>query len=184
MGDGHVDKSLRVLSLDGGGIRGIVLTKILQTIEAKAGKPIHELFDWIVGTSTGALLAAAIAKGRSPAYCQRLYFRLKDEVFKGSRPYSSEKLENFLIKEFGENTKTTSINKVKLVITVALGDRHPTELFLMRSYDPLAPEPQDLVKTTFSNKPFEPLPKPEFTNIWEACRYSASAPSYFRPKGR
>lgn len=177
-------KKLRVLSLDGGGVRGIVLTKILQAIEHEAKRPAHTLFDWIIGTSTGALFAAALATKKSPAYCQRLYFRLKDEVFKGSRPYDNKVIEDFLKKEFGENTKMTSITDHKLILTTALADRHPTELFLFRSYDPISAEIQDQVKTTVGNQRFDPLPKPEFTNIWEACRSSSAAPSYFRPHGR
>jgi len=38
-------------------------------------------------------------------YAQGLYFRLKDEVFKGRRPYDSEPLESFMKKEFGETTR-------------------------------------------------------------------------------
>ena len=174
-------RKLRILSLDGGGVRGIVLTKILQAIEHEAKRPAHELFDWIIGTSTGAILAAGLACKKSPAYCQRLYFKLKDEVFKGSRPYSEVNLENFLKSEFGEKTMMTSIKDHKLILTTALADRHPTELFLFRSYDPKAAEPRDRSRTTVGNELFEPLPKPDFTPIWEALRSSSAAPSFFKP---
>ena len=40
---------------------------------------------------------------------QQLYFRFKDQVFVGSRPYPSEPFEEFLKLEFGEDTKMTSI---------------------------------------------------------------------------
>jgi patatin-like phospholipase/acyl hydrolase len=50
-------KKYRILSIDGGGVRGIIPARILQEIEEKAGKPIYQLFDMIVGTSTGALIA-------------------------------------------------------------------------------------------------------------------------------
>lgn len=54
---------VQVLSLDGGGIRGLVLIQILMEIEAALGKPIQECFDWIGGTSTGGILALALARG-------------------------------------------------------------------------------------------------------------------------
>lgn len=42
-------------------------------------------------------------------YLRCLYFRMKEQVFKGSRPYESAPLEDFLKKEFGENTKMTDV---------------------------------------------------------------------------
>lgn len=43
----------RVLSIDGGGIRGIIPALVIAHLERKTGKPASELFDLIVGTSTG-----------------------------------------------------------------------------------------------------------------------------------
>ena len=57
----------QVLSLDGGGIRGLVLIQLLLAIEKAAGQPINTLFDWIAGTSTGGILALGIVHGR-PVY--------------------------------------------------------------------------------------------------------------------
>ena len=42
-------------------------------------------------------------------YAQGLYFRLKDEVFVGKRPYEAEPLENFMKREFGEQTRMTEV---------------------------------------------------------------------------
>ena len=44
---------VRVLSLDGGGIKGLVLAKILEGICQISGQKVTELFDWMTGTSTG-----------------------------------------------------------------------------------------------------------------------------------
>ena len=52
-----------VLSLDGGGMRGLILTEILLTLETLTGCEIYQLFDWISGTSTGSFLALSIANG-------------------------------------------------------------------------------------------------------------------------
>ena len=50
----------RVLCLDGGGIKGLILIELLSCIEKVTGKKIIDLFDWFVGTSTGAILALAL----------------------------------------------------------------------------------------------------------------------------
>ena len=57
---GQSPKGDRVLCLDGGGIKGLILIDMLVTIERIANKKITELFDWIIGTSTGGILALAI----------------------------------------------------------------------------------------------------------------------------
>ena len=54
----------RILSLDGGGIRGLVTLCILQEIERRMGKRITEIFDWIVGTSTGGIIALGLCYGK------------------------------------------------------------------------------------------------------------------------
>jgi len=51
---------IRILSIDGGGLRGIIPLKILKEIENRTGRPISESFDLIAGTSTGGILACAL----------------------------------------------------------------------------------------------------------------------------
>ena len=51
----------RVLSIDGGGIRGIIPALVIAHLEQKTGQPASELFDLIVGTSTGGMLALGLA---------------------------------------------------------------------------------------------------------------------------
>ena len=50
----------RLLFLDGGGMKGLIQIEILCHIEKMTGKKITELFDWIIGTSTGAIVAMAL----------------------------------------------------------------------------------------------------------------------------
>ncbi|XP_068522146.1 85/88 kDa calcium-independent phospholipase A2 isoform X2 [Anas acuta] len=171
----------RLLCLDGGGIRGLVLIQLLLAIEKAAGRPIREIFDWIAGTSTGGILALAIVHGKPMDYMRCLYFRMKDMVFRGSRPYESEPLDEFLKKEFGENTKMTDVQKPKVIVTGTLCDRQPAELHLFRNY----PVPETKVSTEYkTTASFKPLTRPEDQLVWRAARCSGAAPTYFRPIGR
>lgn len=60
-----MQKVWRILSIDGGGIRGIIPAIILASIEERTGKPISALFDLIAGTSTGGILALGLTKPNS-----------------------------------------------------------------------------------------------------------------------
>lgn len=92
----HPDKiNIRVLTLDGGGIRGIILAKILDALEKVAKKEIYKLFDLIAGTSTGSILAMMLCRKGTPAESLRMYFKLKDQIFTGKKPYNCQKLEHF-----------------------------------------------------------------------------------------
>jgi uncharacterized protein len=52
---------VKVLSIDGGGIRGLIPALVLSAIEERTGRRVAELFDFIAGTSTGGILACALA---------------------------------------------------------------------------------------------------------------------------
>uniref|UniRef100_A0A3Q3WQJ9 phospholipase A2 n=1 Tax=Mola mola TaxID=94237 RepID=A0A3Q3WQJ9_MOLML len=171
----------RLLCLDGGGIKGLVLIQMLIALEREAGRPIRELFDWVAGTSTGGILALAIIHGKSMEYLRCLYFRMKEQVFKGSRPYESAPLEDFLKKEFGENTRMTDVQYPRVMVTSVLADRHPGELHIFRNYDPPSVHREPAYATTAT---FKPLTIPQEQLVWRAARSSGAAPTYFRPMGR
>uniref|UniRef100_A0A667WV15 phospholipase A2 n=1 Tax=Myripristis murdjan TaxID=586833 RepID=A0A667WV15_9TELE len=171
----------RLLCLDGGGIKGLVLIQMLIALEKEAGRPTRELFDWVSGTSTGGILALAIIHGKSMEYLRCLYFRMKEQVFKGSRPYESAPLEDFLKKEFGENTKMTDVRYPRVMVTSVLADRHPGELHIFRNYDPPSIHREPPYATTAT---FKPLTIPQEQLVWRAARSSGAAPTYFRPMGR
>ena len=56
----RAQETFTVLSIDGGGIRGIIPAKILAYIEEETGSPIADLFDLITGTSTGGIITLAL----------------------------------------------------------------------------------------------------------------------------
>ena len=55
---------IRILAIDGGGIRGLIPAVVLEHIEARAKRPISDLFHLIAGTSTGGILAAALSANK------------------------------------------------------------------------------------------------------------------------
>lgn len=58
----HSSKPVRILAIDGGGVRGVIPAMVLAEIERLTGRPVCRLFDLIAGTSTGAILALALTK--------------------------------------------------------------------------------------------------------------------------
>ena len=59
----EVNGGSRLLFLDGGGMKGLVLIEVMRQIEAATGRKITELFDWIVGSSIGGILALGLVYG-------------------------------------------------------------------------------------------------------------------------
>ncbi|MGA2216137.1 MAG: patatin-like phospholipase family protein, partial [Bryobacteraceae bacterium] len=57
---------IKILSIDGGGIRGIIPALVLAEIEKRTGRPIARLFDLIAGTSTGGILALGLSIPKQP----------------------------------------------------------------------------------------------------------------------
>ena len=69
--DSSRHKQFRILSVDGGGVRGVIPARILQAIEEQTAKSISELFDLVIGTSTGGLVVLALVtpnKDGTPTY--------------------------------------------------------------------------------------------------------------------
>ena len=169
-------KMQRILSLDGGGIRGLVTSLWLGGVEdtlAQAGKTggLLKHFDLLAGSSTGALVACGLGIGLSPAQLADLYRDERHTIFPGlasrlwsragrifsqgpSAPrYDGAGLEKVLKKVFGR----TTLGQLKV----------PT---LVTAYDTVTRTP--VVFKSFKAQ-HKALP------VWEVCRASAAAPTYF-----
>src|SRR5690348_12023103 len=81
-------KPRKILALDGGGIRGVITLEILLEIETqlrnKLGNPnltLSDYFDYIGGTSTGAIIAAGMALGKSVEEMLNFYDQYGAQMF-------------------------------------------------------------------------------------------------------
>ena len=66
-----------VLSIDGGGIRGIVPLRIISEIERRLGRPLTDAIDLAAGTSTGGIIAAGLSM-RDPKRPDQPRYKAKD----------------------------------------------------------------------------------------------------------
>ena len=118
----HLDPAFapkRILSLDGGGTKGIIEIAFLERIESllasRTSNPAEfrlcHYFDLIGGTSTGAIIATALALGMTAAEVKALYFRLAQKIFR--KPW-------FGIPGFAPRFHARGLGKVLLEV---LGDR-------------------------------------------------------------
>jgi uncharacterized protein len=118
-----------ILTIDGGGIKGIIPAYVCYEIEKQTGKKINELFDLISGSSTGSILGAGLAVGIPAETMLNMYINHGKDIFKKRikwfRPweylttpkYNREIIIDFLNNNYGHNTKITDINKTKFIST-------------------------------------------------------------------
>ncbi|MGK7888601.1 MAG: patatin-like phospholipase family protein [Leptolyngbyaceae cyanobacterium] len=191
--------TFKILSLDGGGIRGVLSTRILQEVEhqiqTKYGQRLDEYFDLIAGTSTGSLVAAGLCLGKETQTILQMYHDRGQEIFPkhirdrrklpivgqlwgflyphGDPEQNIPGLSTVLRDTFGD----ISIADVGRKITTARGDIIERPILLVMAYDTLSRN------TTFfaSNNP---TTKPRWYDqfpLWRICTASASAPTFFPP---
>jgi hypothetical protein len=70
------------ISIDGGGIKGVMVTRALSILEDHLGQSAHDIFRVAAGTSTGAIISAGIGVGLSGAQMYQLYTELGESVFR------------------------------------------------------------------------------------------------------
>lgn len=103
----------RILTIDGGGIKGMFPASFLATIEDTLGDRVVKYFDLIVGTSTGGIIALGLGMGFSAQELANFYEELGTKVFPGNgilrslrqllfAKYSDKPLREALVGKFGE----------------------------------------------------------------------------------
>jgi uncharacterized protein len=158
---------MKVLCIDGGGIRGVFAVAILESIERELGEPIGNVFDVVAGTSTGAIIAASIALKKEMSeileqyklYGEKIFLRqAKVGIFK--TVYSDRYLRRFFQKAFGE-LMLRDIEKPLIIPAVDLTHGNP---YVHRTKFGSAEQENDLS-----------------VKLWDAVLSSCSAPVYFPP---
>ncbi|XP_059048819.1 calcium-independent phospholipase A2-gamma-like, partial [Achroia grisella] len=179
-----------VLAIDGGGVRGLAAIHLLRRLEALTGRRVHQLFDLIVGVSTGAIIAAVIGSGVGNLdTASEMYHTLSKKMFGNTSViggtsrlvwtqsyYDTQAFEEMLQQNLGDLTLTqcNRFHTPKLaLVSCVVGDgaAHP---FVFRSYAARARARPALEGTARAP-------------LWHAVRASAAAPAYlaaFRAAGR
>lgn len=117
-------KTYRVLALDGGGAKGFYSLGVLREVEGLVGRRLHEEFDLIFGTSTGAIIAAMLALGHSVDEIHALYKEHVVSVMKLRKPSEkSARLKQLAEDVFGEKTFRDVKTGIGIVATKWLNDR-------------------------------------------------------------
>src|SRR5687768_14776539 len=108
----------RILSIDGGGLKGLIAIKILQIVEEFTSLKLLDSFDFFAGTSTGGLIVSALnapQRGRDPLVLdeiEELYLQVAEKVVTEGRfnlsGKESEDLNKIFKKVFGDHRLSTS----------------------------------------------------------------------------
>lgn len=178
---------IRILSIDGGGIRGVMVIELLMKLEKLTGKRIFELFDLCVGVSTGAILVCALAAEAKMTVQEALtlYKNISRKIF--HRPstfdvlsatsrlfmshayYDTPMWEGFLKKHIGyrriiDTSKMAHCPKVCCISTTVTDEQIDAHIF--RNYA-MPPNVQSVYNGSHTAK------------LWEVVRASSAAPAYF-----
>lgn len=172
---------VRVLSLDGGGTRGLVSLEILRYIEKATKKRIHELFDLICGVSSGAIITMAIGSGRFTLdQCEAFYRDMSENIFKTDIWSSTPRLfwtHAYYDATIFEKTLKSALGNLSLIQVASEANRpklvavsvnaHTVQPFLFRTY----------AHNPALGNVFDGTCKAE---LWQAIRASSAAPGYFQ----
>lgn len=184
MGAPNTSTPRKLLALDGGGIRGIISLQILARLEEMLQKALQrddsfvlaDYFDYISGTSTGAIIASCLSLGMRVNAIQDFYMSCGAAMFDKARlldrfryKYQDEKLAQQLQAVLGADT-TLGSPRIKTLL-----------LLMMRNATTDSPWP-------ISNNPHAHYNSADRADcnllfpLWQLVRASTAAPTYFPPE--
>lgn len=173
----------KILTLDGGGIRGMMTVEVLAGIERILRRQLNndrlvlaDWFDFFAGTSTGAIIATCLALGMSADEIRRFYLDSGEEMFDKAfilrrfrYKYEDEKLAGKLQEVIGADT-TLGSDRLRTLL-----------MMVMRNASTDSPWP-------LSNNPFAKYNQRDRRDcnlnlpLWQLVRASTAAPVYFPPE--
>lgn len=182
-------KPRRMLTVDGGGIRGVVSLQVLGRLEAQlaahydargvlaaADFRLSRFFDYVAGTSSGAIIASGIARGMTVAEIEQVYRDHGHEIF-DPRPkvqwiesmYNDGSIERLMKARFGEHTTLAPSDLETLLMVVT---RNTTT----DSVWPISSNPDAVYNDPARSNCNLHIP------LWHLVRASTAAPGYFPPE--
>ena len=172
----------KILSIDGGGMRGIIPASILTVLEQKQGKPIAELFDLLVGTSTGGLLAAGLCVrdhgGTQAKFSARDLLTLYQE--RGKEIFDKALLQELPLLGFVSDLfdETYSHKPLERLLESYFGDS-----ILSDTLKPLVITSYDIERrNTYFFKTSQAISDPDRDHrLRDVVRATTAAPTYFEP---
>jgi uncharacterized protein len=165
---------MRVLAIDGGGIRGLIPALVLTELERRAGRRVFELFDLIAGTSTGGILACALcAPDALPASeLVKLYEDEGPEIFDRSLFQRIRSAEGLLDEKYDDAALDRALER--FLEHKLLSETRPD--LIVPAYDTALPGPY-FFKTTKARE----TPDDDDFPLSIVARATSAAPTYFEP---
>jgi patatin-like phospholipase/acyl hydrolase len=163
---------MRVLSIDGGGIRGLIPALVLAEVERRSGRRVWELFDLIAGTSTGGILACALC-APDPLPAEQLVSLYEDEgpaIFDRSVRQRIRSGEGLLDEKYGADALERALER--FLSDKRLAESKPD--LLVPAYDMGEPGPY-FFKSRKARDEGEDYP------LSVVARATSAAPTYFEP---
>ncbi|MEJ8853016.1 patatin-like phospholipase family protein [Variovorax robiniae] len=175
----------RILSLDGGGLRGMMTVQVLRKIESvlrdrfnDKDMRLGDYFDLIAGTSTGAIIAAGLSLGMTVDEIEKHYLDLGATIFKRSfwrigyvsDKYDAKAVATALQKVFGTRTLNCTDFRTGLLVVAKRLDTGSTWVL---TNNPKARYFKPDRATTIPNGEYP---------LWQVVRASTAAPTYFAPE--
>jgi len=166
-----------ILSIDGGGIRGIIPALVVAHLEKASGKPACQLFDLMAGTSTGGIIAMGLA-APDPSQPDQPRYRAKDlaDLYeRHGREIFSRSLWKGITSTGGLTDETYSHRPLEDVLHAYFGDHTLGECLcpvMATAYDIEA-------RDTLFFKSWKP--RHHAIPLKQVCRATSAAPTYFEP---
>jgi len=180
-----------ILSIDGGGVRGLIPVRLLETLESRlsqrgVGAPLHQIFDLMAGTSTGGLIAAGLGAPRPGGNASEAAATIGE-------------LRNFFEREAREIFTTSITTRIARAVTSPLGlfdetyDARPLEKLLKERFGwtSMASGLTRLVLTAYDIEQRKAVfltnglegngGRPDDYYFWQAIRATTALPAYFEP---
>ena len=169
---------MRILAIDGGGIRGLIPAVVLAELERRTGRRTAELFDLIAGTSTGGILACGLTRpggGGGPAFAAAdligLYESEGPEIFHRSLLKRIESVEGYLDERYDDSGLNAALRRY---LGAARLSQTLTDVFIP-AYDI-----ERRQAFFFRSSRARTDPTYDFALV-DAARATSAAPTYFEP---